>query len=189
MDKYCDKCRPAEEMIPEDHDVIGQVSDTDIHKVLRYEDHALEEGDYLYHYFADNDIYLEFIKKNLVTSSTAQCMCKECIERSMETEEPHYGDGAYATLNHTFSPQLTVINSVTRAHGIKFEERHFRAKIRIINPSAFRKFQRTGGVVRSILPKDKIVLRGKYYYFSRGDAMVISIEEWDGTRWMPAAWR
>lgn len=181
---YCDDCwnNPVTTsyVIP----LVGQAIDTDLNDMgchRNAEDFQLEDGETFYHYFADKPEVFSSINLQRTIASRAYCKCSDCLNRSMKTDVPHYGDGAYGTANSGFCPH-SQIDSVTLAHGINFAILPFRAVIMIHNPTSFVKFDRTGGVIRSI-PQEKLT-RNDLVFMTLAQGEVLRIERWNGTEWI-----
>lgn len=170
--------------IPYTVDLKGQATTTDLcgSSDVEAENAVLVEGTEFYHYFSSGRELFDSIKTMRRIASRAHCKCSDCLRRSMTTREPHYGDGAYGTLNTGIEPTRG-FDPVVAAHGINPGMLPFRAVVRLINPSEFVKFQGTGGVVRSCpvgpLTRDELV------FTEDTQAIVIRIEKWDGQKWVP----
>ncbi len=189
-DKFCDNCRENPISIPYETSPIGQATDEDLLRGEHecFENFGIEQINKFYHYFVADDNILNKIITTKVIKSRTYCMCENCINRSMFSEEPHYGDGAYGTANPLFYPDDTRNPiSIVRAHGISFNERIYRAVVRIKRPQVFRKFRRTGGVVRSQPSVECELTRYNLIAFDISEAEVIRIERWNESEseWIP----
>jgi hypothetical protein len=183
---YCDHCKEVTEGIPEDIDIKGTATESDLELPGHNEAeiHILLPGDEVYHYF-DDETTLYKIAGERIIKSYAKLACQTCLANSINTDLPHYGDGAYATANGSLIPkEKENPSSIIRAHGIYYwEKRVFRAVIRINNPKGFKKYYQTGGVVRSIPQNGVSIKRGEFISHSIDDGEVIRFEKWNGTDW------
>lgn len=144
----------------------------------------------IFHYFEGDDteehsglpLWRVIVTQGRV-ASRIRCLDRQDILESMASQDPHYGDGTYAT----FHPDLHhAHNKVKRAHGIHVSSRQYRALFRIRKPEAFRKFSGTGGVTRTV-PGEKEWLEAKDHLFLGGNAdpraEYLWTEKFDGADW------
>lgn len=187
---YCGACR--DNLVCEgsnDEEFCGQASATD---TVGMHEEAERLGIFevitFYHYFFNSPGKARMIAESEVVASRVKCICTACITRSLDTSEPHYGDGAYGTANGNLSPKDEEPVSILRAHGFNnLKERTHRAVLRLDNPDAFRKFSNTGGVIRSHPDKTERLSRNELCYHRIEDAHIIRIDTWSETRgeWVP----
>lgn len=116
---------------------------------------GLHTGTLIYHYFdglkqVGTQPLLTLIAQERRVGSRLQCLSEaeitDSVQNASDVFRPHYGDGAYGSLHTNFA---TAHPEVELAHGIRRQLR-FRAVLLVERPDRFRKFKRTGGVVRSI---------------------------------------
>ena len=172
------------QVLPE---LIGQAKTSDLVGVHNYAEYAkMTDITVFYHYFFEDRALARIILQEGIVKSRICCMCVSCINNYLNSATPHYGDGAYGTANDALCPDSgSNPLSIARAHGIDFENRPYRAVVKIKNPSAFIKFKGTGGVLRSQPDNGAVLARGELYAHSINDAEVIRLEFWDGKEWMP----
>ena len=136
--------------------IVGSVSDHAFEldaNSRQVEERLLLEGSILYHYFEgdrsdDSGIpFWRVVMTKGAVASKVRCMSRGAILRSIGTGDPHYGDGTYFSLNWALKDAC---DEVKRAHGIHIPSRNFRAVFSVRRPDLLRKFERTGGVGRSI---------------------------------------
>lgn len=183
----CSTCASNEYMYPIDIHLEGCALNLDLELDghIDVENLTIEDGDQFYHYFFDDSSICTHILGERVVKSLALCACVDCLKNSITTDNPHYGDGAYGTINKYIIPNETANpQSIIRAHGLSMlEKRIFRAVVRINKAEFFRKIPKTGGVVRSQPPIDVLLKRNTLIGHNLIDAEVIRIEKWSGEKW------
>lgn len=65
------------------------------------------------------------------------------LQASLQTDNPHYGDGVYFTYHHDLH---LADERVCRAHGRNVAQRCYRVKIQVVRPRSVVKVRGTGGV-------------------------------------------
>jgi len=144
---------------------------------IAYEEQTLEVGTIAYKYVqwsAD----LNLVEASQKIASKAQCLCINCIRYSLSFV-PHYGDGAYCTLNE----QLKRENPrIIHTHGIDIRAMDYRVVMKILEPITFKKISRTAGVVRSI-PLSQQLYVGKPVLTDELAVKIICFQRWDGKSW------
>ena len=146
---------------------------------------TLNDTTVFYHYFYNDAALAQKILQERVVKSRIQCMCINCINNYLHSGIPHYGDGAYGTVNEALCPDETQNPvSISRAHGIDFKNRPYRAVVKLKSPTAFVKFDKTGGVLRSQPELGITLVRGELCAHSIDDAEVIRVEFWNGSDWL-----
>lgn len=181
---YCRYCWNNPITEPYILELIGQATSQDLSKPhhKEAEEATINQNIHFYHYFMDSAEIFNKIKTMLTIGSKAHCKCNNCLSKSMNSDNPHYGDGAYGTLNDSFSP-MTDNDSVTGAHGLNFFYLPFRAVVLLKKSADFIKFAKTGGVLRSI-PK-RTLTRFELLMLEPKQGQVIRIEKWNGNDWVP----
>lgn len=184
----CNDCLANACMAPVDLDISGTANKQDLqsanHAEAEYKN--IDEIVEFYHYFYNDPTIVTAIQFERITKSKIKCACENCIITSLNTITPHYGDGAYGTCNTNIKPQTNANpQTIIDAHGLgpNIEKRILRAVLRLNNPSAFRKFQETGGVLRSKPDPNIKLQRDSLIGHNIEDAEVIRIERWDGQVW------
>jgi hypothetical protein len=137
----------------------------------------------VYHYIADEATARRVVESGKIRFM-AKCMCEHCILLSLDTDNPHYGDGAYLTLHARLNYEDTDRN-VKRAHGIDIAMRKFRAIVELDPVNKFIKILQTGGVIRSLPdPKTELV---RWELYKCAETKVTRIEYFndDNNKWEP----
>ncbi len=163
----------------------------------RAEESGLAEEILAYHYF-DGDLVpagsisplVDMIWNSRSIQSRIRCMTENEILASVRNatvdNPPHYGDGAYCTLRDQFQEAH---RTVVVAHGINPAITRYRAVIRLRKPGAFRKFDGTGGVIRSIphgmLTRDERAVIGE----DTGEIHLLRIERFSDGKWQRVSYR
>lgn len=186
----CIRCRPQEG--PVISDLRGNVGPDDLATDNLAAEAELTEprtGTVVYHYFpADNKDGLplwKIIYIDKAVGSRVRCMTETEILQSVRNasaqHKPHYGDGAYCTLHRDFSRACT---AVQHAHGLDPNRCQYRAVLVIDQPERFRKFQSTGGVMRSI-PREEYLTKGQLVKIgdATGEARLLWIEAFTDGAW------
>lgn len=137
-------------------EILGTITDEWLRTVGTEVDRAGEAGEFVegafalvYHYFLGDEVLasgktlLEEIRQTMQVGSKARCWSSGQIKESLNTDEPHYGDGAYVTFH---SDLANAHLEVRRNHGMSVSVRRYRALLRIIDISRFNRIPRTCGV-------------------------------------------
>lgn len=147
---------------------------------LEAETAVLVEGITAYRYFWDKaDIYR--IASSQTIASVANCLCEECIRYSLSLI-PHYGDGAYCTLNEGLK-SVDVPKRVIHTHGVDIRGMNYRAIIKIMLPEKFKLIKKTAGVTKSIPLGQKLKMK-QLVLAEKGSLRIIGFQEWKNNRWI-----
>jgi hypothetical protein len=147
---------------------------------LEAETAELVEGITAYRYFWDKaDIYR--IASSQTIASVANCLCEECIRYSLSLI-PHYGDGAYCTLNEGLK-SVDVPKRVIHTHGVDIRGMNYRAIIKIMLPEKFKLIKKTAGVTKSVPLGQKLKMK-QLVFAEKGSLRIIGFQEWKNNRWI-----
>jgi hypothetical protein len=124
----------------------GFITDlTAIDEVSRdVEELEIFDGMPMYYYYEEET--MKYIINGEPPTGAIRGVCEECLIRSFETDEPHYGDGVYFTQHGAIMDPATS-DQVFRSHGIP--RRKYKAVYICNQKDHFRKIMKTGGVFRS----------------------------------------
>lgn len=182
----CDTCKDwgiTQEHTHVEIDVEGLLEEQDyiLHKPsYEAETSYLIDGIIAYHYFRDKAV-IHKIRSSQTIASSANCLCEDCIQYSL-SQIPHYGDGAYCTLNHGLNT-TDVPRRVIHSHGIDIRSMKYRAIIKILLPDKFKLIKKTAGVVRS-KPIGKKLKMKDLVYAEKESLTILGFQEWINGEWV-----
>ncbi len=111
---------------------------------MKAEREKLHRGSNLNYYY--EELTWQYVRDRQIPTAKIRKMCRNCLEASLTTNEPHYGDGVYMTL-HPNLYNIKTTPEVLKSHGIGI--RPYKATYLCQKPETFRKIPLTGGVIRS----------------------------------------
>ncbi|RWU13111.1 hypothetical protein [Anoxybacillus flavithermus] len=145
-------------------ELTGKVSDLNMLDLISYKAETTElyKGIELYYYYEEDT--LKFIDDGSAPKAKFKNLCESCLLETLQTYEPHYGDGVYLTQHKQLFDNATH-EEVKKSHGISY--RKHRATYVCLDESVFRKIYKTGGVVRSC----------KHTVQTIGDKKMVSVDD------------
>lgn len=152
------------------------------------EESTFETASIVYHYFeGDKMIELGCTLRDEIADSgkvgpMARCLTEREMRESLDTDNPHYGDGAYVTFHQRLDKAHV---KVRRRHGLHVSARKYRAVLRVHMRQRFRRVQQTGGVGLAE-PGAGPPTRGDLIFVSPPDVEVIRIERLKQGKWVVA---
>ncbi|MEZ7172939.1 hypothetical protein [Sporosarcina sp. OR05] len=131
---------------PEEMELCGSITDISKIDLQSHEAEVTElySGIEIYYYYEEKTY--QYISNGEPPKARYQHLCLNCLMDTINTREPHYGDGIYFTQHSQLFNNKTH-QEVLHSHGIPY--RSYKATYVCLDETSFRKIYRSGGVLRS----------------------------------------